>query len=157
MSITENKVNIRNYDQLLADIQSLVKGENNLMANLGNILAAIKYSMNWFWVGLYKTESDDLVLFMFQGPHACTRIKKGKGVCGKSWEENKTIIVDDVDTFDGHISCNSLSKSEIVIPIRNKDGAVKYVLDIDSINYADFSEKDAIELQKITSVIEQLI
>ena len=157
MSITENKVNIRNYDQLLADIQSLVKGENNLMANLGNILAAIKYSMNWFWVGLYKTESDDLVLYMFQGPHACTRIKKGKGVCGKSWEENKTIIVDDIDSFDGHISCNASSKSEIVIPIRNKNGAVKYVLDIDSINYADFSEKDAIELQKITSVIEQLI
>ena len=141
----------------MLDIESLIKGEKNLLANMGNILAAIKYSMNWFWVGLYKVEKEELILFMFQGPHACTRIKKGKGVCGLSWENNKTIIVDNVDTFNGHISCNALSKSEIVIPIRNKEGKVEYVLDIDSIYYADFSEIDARELQKITSLIEQLI
>ena len=157
MSLIENKVNTRNYDQLLVDIQSLIKGEDNLLANMGNILAALKYSMNWFWVGLYKVEGEELVLFLFQGPYACTRIQKGKGVCGIAWQENRTIIVDDVNTFEGHISCNVASKSEIVIPIRNKEGAVVLILDIDSDLNADFTEKDAIELQKIASVIEQLI
>ena len=135
----------------------MIDGEDNLFANMGNILSLIKYTMNWLWVGLYKVEGEELVLFMFQGPHACTRIKKGKGVCGRAWEENKTIIIDDVHSFEGHISCNNSSKSEIVIPIKNKHGAVKYILDIDSASYSDFSDIDALELQKITSVIEQLI
>lgn len=156
MSATENIATTRDYDQLLINIHSLIQGENNTMANLGNIIAAIKYSMDWFWVGLYKVEGDELVLHIFQGPHACTRIKKGKGVCGKSWEENKTIVVENVNDFEGHIACNALSKSEIVIPIR-VNGEVKYVLDIDSVNYSDFNNHDAIELEKITSVIEQLI
>ena len=156
MSATENIATTRDYDQLLINIHSLIQGENNTMANLGNIIAAIKYSMDWFWVGLYKVEGDELVLYLFQGPHACTRIKKGKGVCGKSWEENKTIVVENVNDFEGHIACNALSKSEIVIPIR-VNGEVKYVLDIDSVNYSDFNNHDAIELEKITSVIEQLI
>ena len=156
MSATENIATTRDYGQLLINIHSLIQGENNTMANLGNIIAAIKYSMDWFWVGLYKVEGDELVLYLFQGPHACTRIKKGKGVCGKSWEENKTIVVENVNDFEGHIACNALSKSEIVIPIR-VNGEVKYVLDIDSVNYSDFNNHDAIELEKITSVIEQLI
>ena len=156
MSTTENIATARDYDQLLANIHSLIQGEGNTMANLGNIIAAIKYSMDWFWVGLYKVEGNELVLFMFQGPHACTRIKKGKGVCGKSWEDNKTVIVENVDEFEGHIACNALSRSEIVVPIRSND-EVKYLLDIDSINYSDFNKHDAIELQKIANVIEQLI
>ena len=150
-------INTRNYDRLIGDINSLIEGENNLFANLGNILSSIKYNMSWFWVGLYKVEGEDLVLFLFQGPHACTRIKKGKGVCGVAWEENRVIIVDDVSSFEGHISCNASSKSEIVIPIRNKKGEVALILDIDSDLYGDFTEKDAAELQKITSIIEQII
>ena len=156
MSATENIATARDYDQLLTNIHSLIQGEENTMANLGNIIAAIKYSMDWFWVGLYKVEGDELILFMFQGPHACTRIKKGKGVCGKAWEDNKTVIVENVDEFEGHIACNTLSKSEIVVPIRSNN-KVKYLLDIDSINYSDFNKHDAIELQKIANVIEQLI
>ncbi len=150
-------INTRNYDQLIGDINSLIKGESNLFANLGNILSSIKYNMSWFWVGLYKVEGEDLVLFLFQGPHACTRIKKGKGVCGVAWEENRVVIVDDVSSFEGHIACNASSKSEIVIPIRNKKGEVALLLDIDSDLYGDFTDKDATELQKITSIIEQII
>jgi len=104
MSLTTNTINVRNYDGLIGDVNSLIEGEDNLFANMGNILSLIKYTMNWLWVGLYKVEGEELVLFMFQGPHACTRIKKGKGVCGRAWEENKTIIVDDVHSFEGHIS-----------------------------------------------------
>ncbi len=157
MTTAEKLAATRNYDQLLIEINSLITGENNLMANLGNILASIKYTMKWFWVGLYKVEENELVLFMFQGPHACTRIKKGIGVCGKAWQDNRTIVVDNVHEFEGHIACSALSKSEIVIPIRNNNNEVKYVLDIDSISYADFNTNDALELQKIAKVIEQLI
>ena len=157
MSLTRNKINTRNYDQLISEINSLIEGEENLYANLGNILSSIKYSMSWLWVGLYKVEEEDLVLYLFQGPHACTRIKKGKGVCGVAWEENRVVIVDDVHSFEGHISCNASSKSEIVIPIRNKKGEVALVLDIDSEVYGDFTDNDATELKKITSIIEQII
>ena len=118
MSSTTIDSTTRNYSLLHQEINALIEGEKNMFANIGNILAAIKFRMNWFWVGLYKVENDELVLFMFQGPHACTRIKKGKGVCGTCWEKNQTIIVDNVHNFDGHIACNSASQSEIVIPIK---------------------------------------
>ena len=147
----------KNYSLLHQEISALIEGENNMFANIGNILAAIKFRMNWFWVGLYKVDQDELVLFMFQGPHACTRIKKGKGVCGTAWEENRTIIVEDVEKFDGHIACNSNSKSEIVIPIKDKSGTISYVLDIDSAELNTFTELDAKELNKIKAVIETLI
>ena len=147
----------KNYSLLHQEISALIEGENNMFANIGNILAAIKFRMNWFWVGLYKVEKEELVLFMFQGPHACTRIKKGIGVCGTAWQENRAIIVEDVEKFDGHIACNSNSKSEIVIPIKDKNGAITYVLDIDSTKLNTFTEIDAIELNKITAIIETLI
>ena len=147
----------RNYSLLHQEINALIEGEKNMFANIGNILAAIKFRMNWFWVGLYKVENQELVLFMFQGPHACTRIKKGKGVCGVSWEKNKSIIVDDVSLFDGHIACNSASKSEIVLPIRNSSNQVAYVLDIDSDQLSDFNKEDEKELKKIVTLIEGLI
>ena len=147
----------KNYSLLHQEISALIEGENNMFANIGNILAAIKFRMNWFWVGLYKVEKEELVLFMFQGPHACTRIKKGKGVCGTAWEENRTIIVEDVEKFDGHIACNSNSKSEIVIPIKDISGTISYVLDIDSAELNTFTELDAKELNKIKAVIETLI
>ena len=146
-----------NYSLLQQEIHALIEGESNVFANIGNILAAIKFRMNWFWVGLYKVEKEELVLFMFQGPHACTRIKKGSGVCGTAWLENRTLIVEDVDQFDGHIACNSASKSEIVIPIKDKNGAVTYVLDIDSEHLNDFDKNDELELNKIVTIIETLI
>ena len=147
----------RNYSELIAQIKALISGESNLFANLGNVLACLKFSMNWFWVGLYKVEGDELVLFMFQGPHACTRIKKGKGVCGAAWQKNESIVVGDVNQFDGHIACNSASKSEIVLPIKNDLREVVYVLDIDSDKLNDFDDEDEKELQKIVAIVEGLI
>ena len=148
---------LRNYPELISQVNALTDGEPNLFANLGNIIACLKFSMNWFWVGLYKVENDELVLFMFQGPHACTRIKKGKGVCGAAWERNKSIVVEDVNQFDGHIACNSASKSEIVLPIKDDLGEVVYILDIDSDKLNDFDGEDEKELQKIVAIIEGLI
>ena len=157
MSSTTVDSTTRNYSLLHQEINALIEGEKNMFANIGNILAAIKFRMNWFWVGLYKVENDELVLFMFQGPHACTRIKKGKGVCGTCWEKNQTIIVDNVHNFDGHIACNSASQSEIVIPIKDRNGHVAYVLDIDSEHLNAFSENDKQELTKIAALLETLI
>ncbi len=157
MSSTTIDSTTRNYSLLHQEINALIEGEKNMFANIGNILAAIKFRMNWFWVGLYKVENDELVLFMFQGPHACTRIKKGKGVCGTCWEKNQTIIVDNVHNFDGHIACNSASQSEIVIPIKDRNGHVAYVLDIDSEHLNAFSENDKQELTKIAALLETLI
>lgn len=157
MSEISVKTPTRNYSLLHQEINALIEGEVNMFANIGNILAALKFRMNWFWVGLYKVENDELVLFMFQGPHACTRIKRGSGVCGTSWQENRTLIVADVDQFDGHISCNSASKSEIVLPIKDKNGAVAYILDIDSAHLNAFNENDERELNKVVTIIERLI
>lgn len=157
MSSTTIDSTTRNYSLLHQEINALIEGEKNMFANIGNILAAIKFRMNWFWVGLYKVENDELVLFMFQGPHACSRIKKGKGVCGTCWEKNQTIIVDNVHDFDGHIACNSASQSEIVIPIKDHNGHVAYVLDIDSEHLNAFSENDKQELTKIAALLETLI
>ena len=157
MSSTTIDSTTRNYSLLHQEINALIKGEQNMFANISNILAAIKFRMNWFWVGLYKVENDELVLFMFQGPHACTRIKKGKGVCGTCWEKNQTIIVDNVHNFDGHIACNSASQSEIVIPIKDRNANVAYVLDIDIEHLNAFSENDKQELTKIAALLETLI
>tara|TARA_B100001250_G_C19741978_1_gene763492 strand:- start:428 stop:901 length:474 start_codon:yes stop_codon:yes gene_type:complete len=157
MSSTTVDSTTRNYSLLHQEINALIEGEKNMFANIGNILAAIKFRMNWFWVGLYKVENDELVLFMFQGPHACTRIKKGRGVCGTCWEKNQTIVVDNVHNFEGHIACNSASQSEIVIPIKDRNGHVAYVLDIDSENLNAFSENDKEELTKIAALLETLI
>ncbi|MEY4114378.1 MAG: hypothetical protein RLZ76_1071, partial [Bacteroidota bacterium] len=122
------------YQQLLPQIQALVDGEQNLIANLANVAAALKQQFDFWWVGFYLIEGDELVLGPFQGPIACTRIRKGKGVCGTSWEKNETIIVPDVDAFPGHIACSSQSKSEIVVPFQLKNKLVG-VLDVDSEQY----------------------
>ena len=105
------------YESLLPQIQGLLSGETNLVANLGNIAAALKEQFNWLWVGFYWIQEDELVLGPFQGPVACTRIQFGKGVCGSAWEKAQTILVDDVETFPGHIACSSFSKSEVVLPL----------------------------------------
>ena len=120
---------------------------------MGNIAAALKEQFKWLWVGFYLVKNDELVLGPFQGPVACTRIKKGKGVCGASWEREETLIVPDVDAFPGHIACSSASKSEIVLPL-DKDGKVIGVLDVDSEYLAHFDEVDADYLNKIIKLID---
>ena len=144
------------YTQLNNTIDLLIKKEKNLIANLANICAAIKEIMGFFWVGFYLVENRELVLGPFQGPVACTRIKKGQGVCGMSWKKNKVIIVENVNEFNGHIACSSLSKSEIVIPIR-KNNKVYGVLDIDHDEYKTFGLTDKKYLVKITKGIEKKI
>lgn len=141
------------YRSLLPQLAALTTGEDDLVANLANITAALKQTFNFLWIGFYFVKGNELVLGPFQGPVACTRIGFGKGVCGTSWKENKTIIVPDVDLFPGHIACSTASKSEIVIPVR-KDGKVWLIMDIDSDVLNDFDETDKNHLEKIAALIE---
>jgi GAF domain-containing protein len=151
------------YLELIPQIKGLLEGEPDLIANLSNVCAALKEQFGWLWVGFYlvkpassKTITDnkeELVLGPFQGPVACTRIKKGRGVCGSSWAEARTLIVPDVEQFPGHIACSSLSKSEIVVPIIN-DKIVVAVLDVDSEELNQFDETDKVYLEQIISLIE---
>ncbi|MEQ8471541.1 MAG: GAF domain-containing protein [Marinoscillum sp.] len=136
------------YQSLIPQIESLISGEKDLVANLANISAALKSGMDFFWVGFYLVKNDQLVLGPFQGPIACTRINKGKGVCGQSWEREETIIVEDVDLFPGHIACSSASKSEIVVPIK-KDGEIIGVLDVDSDQVGSFDATDQKYLERL--------
>jgi len=140
------------YESLLPQIEGLLDGETDLIANLANITAALKEQFGWLWVGFYLVKNDELVLAPFQGPVACTRIKKGRGVCGTSWAEARTLIVPDVEKFPGHIACSSLSRSEIVVPIlHNKE--VLGVLDVDSSTLNEFDETDSKYLEKIISLL----
>ena len=140
------------YQALIPQIRGLLQGENDLVANLANIAASLKEQFEWLWVGFYLVKKEELVLGPFQGPVACTRIQKGRGVCGRCWISARTIIVDDVEKFPGHIACSSLSKSEIVIPIIiNK--TVVGVLDVDSEELAFFDETDKKHLEEIVKSI----
>ena len=140
------------YQTLFPQIESLLAGENDTIANMANVAAALKQTFNFFWVGFYIVKDDMLVLAPFQGPIACTRIRYGKGVCGTAWKEAATQIVPDIDLFPGHIACNSDSKSEIVVPVI-RDGKVVAVLDIDSDELNSFDETDAVYLEKICRLI----
>ena len=146
------------YQSLLPQIKALLDGEPDLTANMANAVAALKEQFGWLWVGFYVVKKsvddtqDELVLEPFQGPVACTRIKKGKGVCGASWAEAKTLIVPDVEKFPGHIACSSLSKSEIVIPVIRNDEVIA-VLDIDSEKADQFDTTDQYYLEQITELI----
>ena len=140
------------YESLIPQIEGLLLGENNLIANLANISAALKEQFNWWWVGFYWIHEDELVLGPFQGPVACTRIKKGRGVCGGAWAQGKTLVVEDVATFPGHIACSSASKSEIVVPIYQNNNMVG-VLDVDSEHLSHFDEIDQLYLEKIVALI----
>ncbi|MFN5417799.1 MAG: GAF domain-containing protein [Flavobacteriia bacterium] len=142
----ENKTQL--YQSLLPQIKALVGDEQNVIANLANISAALKSTFSFFWVGFYLVQKDELVLGPFQGSVACTRIAFGRGVCGASWKEKKTLLVPSVDEFPGHIACSSLSKSEIVVPII-KNGQVIAVLDVDSDKLDDFDETDKLYLEEI--------
>jgi len=138
----------KRYAELLPQLQALIDTEENAIANMANFCAALKETFNWFWIGFYLVNGNELILGPFQGPVACTRIAKGKGVCGTAWEQEKTILVKDVEAFPGHISCSALSKSEIVVPLI-KNGAVIGVLDIDSTELATFDQLDQTQLEKI--------
>jgi len=140
------------YLSLIPQIKGLVSGEPDLVANLANIAAALKELFDFFWVGFYLVKEEELVLGPFQGPVACTRIRKGRGVCGTSWSQGNTIIVPDVEKFPGHIACSSISKSEIVVPIF-KNNEVWGVLDVDSDQYNSFDETDTQFLQEIVALI----
>ncbi|MCX4264540.1 MAG: GAF domain-containing protein [Muribaculaceae bacterium] len=140
------------YKALLPQIKSLVDNETDEIANMANISAMLSATFGFFWTGFYRVVGDELVLGPFQGPLACTRIKKGRGVCGTAWQEERVLIVPDVDLFPGHIACSSLSRSEIVVPLI-KDSVVTAVLDIDSENLETFDETDARYLLEIARLL----
>jgi len=140
------------YDSLLPQIKGLLEGETDLVANLANVSAALKEQFGWLWVGFYLVKNEVLVLGPFQGPVACTRIQKGRGVCGTSWAQQKTLIVPDVEKFPGHIACSSLSKSEIVIPLVRNNAFVG-LLDVDSEQLNAFDQTDQFYLEKIVKLI----
>lgn len=144
------------YEVLVPQIASLVEGEKDIVANLSNVAAALRQSMGFFWVGFYLVKDDQLVLGPFQGPIACTRINFGKGVCGTSWKEKRTILVPDVEAFPGHIACSSDSKSEVVLPAF-KDDKVALVLDVDSDRLNDFDEVDVLYLERVMRIVESFI
>lgn len=145
------------YREIIPQIEELVLGETDLTANLANIAAALKEAFDYFWVGFYLVKEDQLILAPFQGPVACTRIDFDSGVCGHCYRAQKTVIVPDVDKFPGHIVCASASKSEIVVPIFQKNGEVFGVLDVDSDKLDDFSDVDKEGLKKIVGIVENLI
>jgi GAF domain-containing protein len=140
------------YEALIPQIKGLLEGETDLIANLANITGALKEQFGWLWLGFYIVKSDELVLGPFQGPVACTRIQKGRGVCGTSWAKAETLIVPDVEKFPGHISCSSLSRSEIVVPVIRNNKVVA-VLDADSADFDHFDKTDKKYLEEIVELI----
>lgn len=142
------------YDALVPQVKSLLEGEHNHIANMANLAAVLKSTFDFLWVGFYLVDGDSLVLGPFQGPLACTRLYRGKGVCAAAWERNETVVVPDVEAFPGHVACSSLSRSEVVLPVRNRGGEVFAVLDVDSITVDDFDRHDVDGLERIVSVLE---
>ena len=149
--IIEGNSKEERYATLLPQLQSLVEGESDMIANMANVAACLMDTFHFWWVGFYRVIDEVLVLGPFQGPLACTRIKRGKGVCGTAWDKAETIVVEDVEKFPGHIACSSLSRSEIVVPII-KDGEVIAVLDIDSEHLNTFDVIDKEWLEKVAGV-----
>jgi GAF domain-containing protein len=141
------------YESIIPQIRALIEGEPDLIANLANVVAALKEQFRWLWVGFYLVKGEELVLGPFQGPVACTRIAMGRGVCGTSWKIAQTLVVPDVEKFPGHIACSSLSRSEIVVPIVRNDEVIA-VLDVDSEALGSFDETDKKYLEEIVAFIE---
>ena len=154
--LTENTTKEKKYEELIPQIKALVDGESDKIANLSNIMAALKWTFNWLWIGIYFVRGDELVLGPFQGPIACTRIQLGRGVSGTAWNKRDVIIVPNVDEFPDHIICNSASKSEIVLPIMNRNGDVSMIMDADSDKLNDFDEIDKKYLLEIIEIIKKL-
>ena len=140
------------YQTLLPQIESLVAGETDTIANMANVAAALHEAFSFWWTGFYRVEGQQLVLGPFQGPIACTRIPNGKGVCGTAWQRAETVIVPNVHEFAGHIACSSASNSEIVVPIM-RDGQIVAVLDIDSKDFSTFDETDRLYLEQIARML----
>lgn len=145
----------RDYTDTLSHIKGVLEGETDLIANLGNVAAILKTLPGFFWVGFYMVKNNELVLGPFQGPVACTRIKYGKGVCGTSWAEKKSILVSDVDEFPGHIACNSNSRSELVVPVFDDNGEVIFILDADSDSLDAFNENDRKALEQVATYVSE--
>jgi len=160
ISIPDNLSKEEKYKALIPQIEALVLGESDEIANVANIVAALKHTLDYFWAGLYRVQSnhsiEELVLGPFQGPVACTRIRYGKGVCGKAWEDSATILVDDVDQFPGHIACSSLSRSEIVVPVI-KNNKVIAVLDVDSTELSAFDSIDIKYLEEVSNILSRVL
>lgn len=156
LSLPQDASKAEKYTALIPQIEALIQGEEDLIANLANISAALKETFGFFWVGFYLVKGKELVLGPFQGPIACTRIAYGKGVCGTAWQEGKTQLVPDVEAFPGHIACSSDSKSEIVLPAF-KDGKVALVLDIDSDQLNDFEKTDVEYLERLMRMVEKTL
>ncbi|MDQ3291015.1 MAG: GAF domain-containing protein [Bacteroidota bacterium] len=150
--VDQNLTKTEKYETLLPQIEALVTGETDLVANLANVMAALKFGLNFFWVGAYLVKDGELVLGPFQGPVACTRIAFNKGVCGACYTRRETILVPDVEAFPGHIACSSDSKSEIVVPVF-KNNEVVMVLDVDSDQLNDFDETDKVYLERLTELM----
>ena len=140
------------YQALIPQIKGLLEGETDLVAHMAHVVAALKEQFGWLWVGFYVVKNEELVLAPFQGPVACTRIKKGRGVCGTSWAQAQTLIVPDVEKFPGHIACSSLSRSEIVVPVIRQNEVVA-VLDVDSVNPDEFDSTDQQYLEEIVALV----
>lgn len=141
------------YQELMPQLEALVGNESDVIANMANISAALWQAFHFLWVGFYRVADDELVLGPFMGPVACTRIRFGRGVCGSAWKGGKTLVVPDVDQFPGHIACNPASRSEIVVPVRNRRGEIKAVLDIDSDRLDDFDGTDVLCLERVVSFL----
>jgi len=155
--ITKDKSKAEQYAEALTQLEFLVDGETNLIANLSNIMSALKYGFHFFWVGIYFVNQEELILGPFQGPIACTRIQKGRGVCGSAWADKQTLIVPNVDAFPGHISCSSDSKSEIVIPVFDQNDEVIMIIDVDSEQLNTFDVEDKIGLEAIAQLISKIL
>ena len=143
------------YEEVLPQVVAMIEGETNRVSVMANVAAALHEAFQWWWTGFYTVEGDRLELGPFQGPVACYRIKRGRGVCGTAWESDETVIVPDVDQFPGHIACSSLSRSEIVVPVHDSTGEVVAVLDIDSKELSTFDETDKIYLEKLVAAISK--
>lgn len=152
LTINRTATKAEQYQFLIPQIEALLTGETDFVANMANVAAALKEQFSWFWVGFYLVKNEELVLGPFQGPVACTRIQKGKGVCGSSWAEMKTLIVPDVDEFPGHIACASASKSEIVLPLIKNDEVIG-VLDVDSEFLNHFDNTDQTYLEQVILIL----
>ena len=148
-----NGTKAEQYAELLPQIKAVISDEPDPIANMANVAAMLWQTFHWWWTGFYRVIDDTLVLGPFQGPMACTRIRKGRGVCGTAWQENQTQVVPDVDLFPGHIACSSASRSEIVVPLHDPEGNVSGVLDIDSDELNTFDETDRLWLERIATLL----
>lgn len=156
ITLPDTKDRIVLFTTLMPQIRELLRDEHDQIAALANVTAALRQAFGWHWIGFYRVMGAELVLGPFQGPVACSRISFGKGVCGTAWKEERTVIVPDVEQFPGHIACSAETRSEIVVPIRDRDGRVAAVLDIDSTEPADFNVVDGHALEQLCELLQPL-